>query len=215
MIFIYVSHACNSVQIGLSLLLGFVRSLFRRENATAFQKKTTGLAFAWDSWAPQNKVWELILKMTRTRGQGLSWPMLWGWVKSGSFWGVELEELLCGWERRTDRCHGVPHRRGLGLWLLLGSWVRFGVEDHQGGGDCSCSSALYLSHPFSRPRCEFHVHHPNHWPCLLPGLSPAWLPVNVQPCCVLSGLLSEGRFSCGFTFLSLLFLLGPSCAPFH
>lgn len=39
MIFMYVSHACNSVQIGLSLLLGFVRKSFQRGKCNSLSKE--------------------------------------------------------------------------------------------------------------------------------------------------------------------------------
>lgn len=48
---------------------------------------------------------------------------------------------------------------------------------------------------------------PTRTPCVLPGLSPAWLPT----CCTLSGLLSEGHFSRGFISLLPLPPGSPLC----
>ena len=42
MIFLYVSHACNSVQIGLSLLLGFVKKSFQKGKCNSLSKENHG-----------------------------------------------------------------------------------------------------------------------------------------------------------------------------
>ena len=140
MIFMYVSHACNSVQIGLSLLLGFVRKSFQRGKCNSLSKENHRPCLCLGQLVPtEQESGSLSWRWPGHVGQGLSWPVLWGWVKSGSFWGVELEELWCGWERRTDRCHtggawGFPidsswvpgsdlgWRTSRWGWLLLPLW---------------------------------------------------------------------------------------------